>query len=617
MFPDLEIIEVIGRGGMGTVYKARQPKLDRFVALKILSENLAAKPVFAERFAREGKILAKLNHPNIVSVYDFGQVNAGDTSLFYLILEYVDGVNLRQAMREEKFTPEQAIAIVPKICEALQFAHDEGVLHRDIKPENILLDAKGRVKIADFGIASIRNEHPGVARSTATPPALGNETHLTAPGQILGTPDYMAPEQHDSPETVDHRADIFSLGVVFYELLTGELPRGSFPPPSANTPVSTKIDGIVLKALKKNREQRQQTAFELKTEIETVTITQKENETMSPNEEHFEQPQQAANEQQPPPKWNEVGIVEKSGSGDNIWKILFLILFSTVLAFVGLSTLIRMGMTDRLSQSGGGGLLIMLALIIGGVVLIVYLLTKNNRTALPTVSPVYLTTDNRGSGGSVWKSLLWFLGGVFIVLFGVIVLRNVSDVAARNPPLLAFGTGIIPLIIVGGLVLLVYLIVKNVGTSVTNIPHVDQSTLFCTHCGGRLAGGVYACPHCGFAPRSERNFCFHCGVATNPKQVMCIACGFPLQMPLSSQVSGLLKAKKDKVAAGILAILLGWLGFHKFYLGSWGWGIVYILFSLTGITFILGIIEGVIYLVMDEVAFDVKYNQTLASPFRW
>ena len=150
-FPQFEVIEFIGRGGMGAVYKVRQPKLDRFAALKLLPQSLAADPAFASRFEREARLLARLNHANIVSVYDHGQ--AGE--FFYLLMEHVDGVNLRQAMRASRFTPAQALGVVPKICEALQYAHDEGVLHRDIKPENILLDAKGRVKLVDFGIAKL------------------------------------------------------------------------------------------------------------------------------------------------------------------------------------------------------------------------------------------------------------------------------------------------------------------------------------------------------------------------------------------------------------------------------------------------------------------------------
>ncbi|MCI0745323.1 MAG: protein kinase [Verrucomicrobia subdivision 3 bacterium] len=247
------MLELIGQGGMGFVFKARQPKLDRFVALKILPQSLATDPAFAERFKREGRVLARLGHPNIVTVHDFGQANG----FFYLLMEFVDGVNLRQAMKAGRFTPAQALAVVPKICEALQYAHSEGVLHRDIKPENILLDSKGRVKIADFGIAKLIGEAQA-------------EPALTGSGAMLGTPHYMAPEQIETPSEVDHRADIYSLGVVFYEMLTGELPLGRFAPPSQKASVDARVDEIVLRALRKERELRQQSATEVKTQVETV-----------------------------------------------------------------------------------------------------------------------------------------------------------------------------------------------------------------------------------------------------------------------------------------------------------------------------------------------------------
>ena len=236
-FPQLEIIECLGRGGMGVVYKARQPRLNRLVALKLLAPEKGRDPQFAERFEGEAKALAQLNHPDIVTVYDFGETNG----LYYLLMEFVDGVNLRQLMRSQKITPEQALAIVPRICEALQYAHDRGIVHRDIKPENILLDRQGQLKIADFGIAKIMGaDHPASAGAEAR--------------QIVGTPHYMAPEQVDHPKTVDHRADIYSLGVVFYELLTGELPRGNFPPPSRKVQIDVRLDEIVLRALEKEPE---------------------------------------------------------------------------------------------------------------------------------------------------------------------------------------------------------------------------------------------------------------------------------------------------------------------------------------------------------------------------
>jgi|GEM_PF-1895788 len=248
-FPQLEILELIGHGGMGAVYRARQPHLERIVALKVLPKSLATTPEFTERFTREARMLARLAHPNIVGIFDFGESGG----YYYLLMEYVDGVNLRQAMKAGKFSPSQALAVVPEICEALQFAHDEGVLHRDIKPENILLDTKGRIKIADFGIAKLLVD---TARGITL-------TQGVAPG----TPQYMAPEQFEQPATVDHRADIYSLGVVLYEMLTGELPIGRFAAPSSKAGVGAEVDEVVFRALEKERDRRQQSAAEVKTEI--------------------------------------------------------------------------------------------------------------------------------------------------------------------------------------------------------------------------------------------------------------------------------------------------------------------------------------------------------------
>src|SRR5580765_6437297 len=258
LFPHLEILAFVGKGGMGAVYKARQPSLDRLVALKILPPQAASGPGFGERFAREARALAKLSHPNIVAIYEFGQVH----DLAYFVMEFVDGLNLRQLERAGKLSPQEALKIVPQICEALQFAHDEGIVHRDIKPENILLDKKGRVKIADFGIAKILGREPDVA--------------LTQTQGVLGTPQYMAPEQVEKPQSVDHRADIFSLGVVFYEMLTGELPLGKFAPPSSrmgSVQVDVRLDDVVLRALEKEPERRYQHASQVKTAVESISST--------------------------------------------------------------------------------------------------------------------------------------------------------------------------------------------------------------------------------------------------------------------------------------------------------------------------------------------------------
>ncbi|MBI5801679.1 MAG: serine/threonine protein kinase, partial [Verrucomicrobia bacterium] len=341
-FPQLEILELIGAGGMGHVFKARQPKLDRLVALKLLPRHLGADAAFAARFEREGRLLARLSHPNIVTVHDFGFASLPishspdaipSSGFYYLLMEFVDGVNLRQAMRAGRFTPVQALEVVPKICEALQFAHEQGILHRDIKPENILLDTRGRVKLVDFGIAKLIGTDPVNRDSVEPPPTVGRDSvepsnelgaaiisgdatpsqesrfarassvgkwgstephptsHATPPETpdpiphprpgpaltsataALGTPSYMAPEQRDRPAEVDHRADIYSLGVVFYEMLTGELPVGKFAPPSAKSASDPRVDQVVLRALEQQRERRQQSAGESRTQVENIAAT--------------------------------------------------------------------------------------------------------------------------------------------------------------------------------------------------------------------------------------------------------------------------------------------------------------------------------------------------------
>ena len=269
-FPQLEILECLGRGGMGVVYKARQKTLNRFVALKLLAPERVQDAKFAERFAREAQALAALNHPNIVTIHDFGQAGG----FYYLLMEFVDGMNLRLLLRTRKFTPEEALAIVPPLCDALQFAHDRGIVHRDIKPENLLLDKSGRVKVADFGIAKMLGTANGGGDGRTSTPE--NVTQST-----VGTPGYSAPEQKTDPQRVDSRADIYSLGVVFYEMLTGELPGKNITPPSSKVQIDVRLDEIVLRALEKKPELRFQQVSEVKTLLETIAASPKKLEVRS------------------------------------------------------------------------------------------------------------------------------------------------------------------------------------------------------------------------------------------------------------------------------------------------------------------------------------------------
>ncbi len=269
-FPGLEILELLGHGGMGAVYKVRQKQLDRIVALKILPPRSGDDSAFAERFTREAKALAKLLHPNIVTLFEFGQADG----IYYLLMEYVDGVNLGQLLRASRVSPREALAIVPQICDALQYAHDHGIIHRDIKPENILLDRLGRVKVADFGLAKIVEGRAGSplpagtdegAQGTARP-----TSELTEAGKIMGTPKYMSPEQIEAPGEVDHRADIYALGVVFYQMLTGELPGKPLEPPSRKVQIDVRLDEVVLRALERKPERRYQQVSEVKTDVQKI-----------------------------------------------------------------------------------------------------------------------------------------------------------------------------------------------------------------------------------------------------------------------------------------------------------------------------------------------------------
>lgn len=271
-----EVEALIGQGGMGAVYLGRQKSLDRRVAIKILPPQIATRAGFRERFGQEGRALAKLNHPNIVAVYDFGQ--AGPYAM--LVMELVEGANLREVLAQGRLSPAEALEIIPQLCDALSYAHDEGVVHRDIKPENLLFDGRGRLKITDFGLAKLVSSKTAADAEAATTATDAARTPDPTQG-VVGTVHYMAPEQLENPGSVDNRADIYAMGVVFYEMLTGELPIGRFEPPSrlvtGTSPqglpaiaIDVRLDEVVLRALEKHPEKRYGSASALMHDIDEI-----------------------------------------------------------------------------------------------------------------------------------------------------------------------------------------------------------------------------------------------------------------------------------------------------------------------------------------------------------
>ena len=251
LLPQYDIDAMIGRGGMGAVYRGKQTSLDRSVAIKLLPSEMAADAEFVGRFQREARTLAKLQHPGIVAVYDFGQTSEGH---LYFVMEYVNGVDLACVIYGDGLNPVQALDLCSQICDALHYAHDMGVMHRDIKPANVLLTKSGKAKLADFGLAR--------------PMAEDHTSGFTRTNTVMGTPDYMAPEQLLG--MADHRADLYAVGVMLYEMLTKQKPRGAWEPPSRKANVDPQLDQVVVKALQYEREKRYQNANEMKTAVEVV-----------------------------------------------------------------------------------------------------------------------------------------------------------------------------------------------------------------------------------------------------------------------------------------------------------------------------------------------------------
>jgi serine/threonine protein kinase len=259
MLPQYEIMEILGRGGMGAVYKGRQKSLKRLVAIKILPLDAADDEMkFVERFQNEAQTMAAMNHPAIVSVYDFGETPDG---LLYFIMEFVDGTDVQKMIQASgKLSGEYALAITAHVCDALDYAHKRGVIHRDIKPANILIDQEGHIKVADFGLAKMDDP--------------SQSSGLTKTNMAMGTPDYVAPEVLSPGMVADHRADLYAVGVMLYQMLTGEVPRGMFKLPSQKGIGSDpRFDEIICKAMEQDREERYQSAMEVRHALDVILTT--------------------------------------------------------------------------------------------------------------------------------------------------------------------------------------------------------------------------------------------------------------------------------------------------------------------------------------------------------